>query len=99
MSDIADEIEKLRRDYKRVRDLAVKLDEQNDRLDEQNDRLEAEAERLRAGIEAFLTGEADIPIFRIAKGDKCPHGRFKWEGCESCVDNYFEELIKEQTHV
>ena len=53
------------------------------------ERKDAEIERLRKGITDYLHG--DYP--RTGKNDKCPHGRYGFEGCENCIDDYFEKLL------
>ena len=50
-----------------------------------------EVRRLRAGIENYLDG--NYPT--AAKNDKCNHGRYGFEGCENCIDEYFTQLLKE----
>lgn len=51
-----------------------------------------EIERLRRGIADYLHG--DYP--RTAKNDKCKHDRYGFEGCENCIDDYFEKLLGEE---
>jgi hypothetical protein len=48
-----------------------------------------EIERLRKGIIDYIHG--DYP--RTAKNDKCHHGHYGFEGCETCIDEYFDQLI------
>ena len=65
-----------------------------DKLTEKNAKLAAlreEVRRLRAGIESYLDG--NYPT--AAKNDKCSHGRYGFEGCENCIDEYFTQLLKE----
>ena len=52
---------------------------------------QAEIERLRKGIQDYLDGSfgPDFPT----KHDKCPHGRFGWEDCGNCIDEYFTALL------
>jgi hypothetical protein len=52
-------------------------------------KLEAEIERLRKGITDYLHGDYS----RTRKNDKCKHGRYGFEGCENCIDDYFEQLM------
>lgn len=50
-----------------------------------------EIERLQKGITDYLHG--DYP--RVAKVEKCHHGRYGYEGCETCIDEYFDQLLAE----
>jgi hypothetical protein len=52
-----------------------------------------EIERLRKGIRDYLDGNfgPDFPT----KHDTCPHGKFGWEDCGNCIDEYFSRLLGE----
>lgn len=54
-------------------------------------KLADEIERLRKGIQSYLDGDSQ-PYFET-KHDKCPHGRFQWEDCGTCTDEYFARLL------
>ena len=63
---------------------------------------EEKLERLRQGINKYLDGDAGFVVdvyfyqdHRPCKHDTCKHGRYRWEGCENCTDNYLEELLRE----
>jgi hypothetical protein len=30
---------------------------------------------------------------RVGKNVKCHHGRYGYEGCETCIDEYFDGLL------
>ncbi len=60
-----------------------------DGLRKENARAWAEVFRLRKGIQDYLHGDYS----RVAKNDKCQHGCYGFEGCEQCIDDYFEKLI------
>lgn len=62
---------------------------------------EEELDHLRSGIKKYLDGDAGFVVSEPwrddgipTKHDKCKHGNFRWEGCESCIDEYFEELLR-----
>jgi hypothetical protein len=50
-----------------------------------------EIERLRKGIQDYLDGSA-IPR-PARKVDTCAHGKFGWEACEQCIDEYFQRVL------
>lgn len=56
-----------------------------------SDALIVEIERLRKGIQNYLDGDYEPKI--IGKVNKCPHGKFKWEACENCIDEHFTKLL------
>lgn len=63
---------------------------------------EEKLEYLRNGIRKYLDGDAGFPVETFytnptspSKHDKCKHGRYRWEGCEACTDDYLEELLRE----
>jgi hypothetical protein len=49
-----------------------------------------EIERLQKGIQDYLNGDYGPAV---SKGDKCPHGAFGYEACETCIDDYFRKLL------
>jgi hypothetical protein len=53
------------------------------------DEVVAENVRLRKGITDYLHG--DYP--RVKKTEQCKHSRYGFEGCENCIDDYFEQLL------
>lgn len=55
---------------------------------------DVEIERLRAGIQNYLDGDYEP---RVKKVDKCPHGRYGYEECGSCIDEYFTKLLAAPT--
>lgn len=59
---------------------------------ELSDMAADEIERLRAGIQAYLDGEYGYQ-FKGSKLLKCPHGQFRHETCEGCIDEHFTELL------
>ena len=54
-----------------------------------------EAEYLRKGIQDYLDGNYISPRDRRALGpqDRCAHGMFYWDACESCIDEHFTKLL------
>lgn len=54
-----------------------------------------EIDRLRSGIKKVLhEGVQKIEgPYPSAKNNKCKHGRFGYEGCENCIDEFLAELL------
>ncbi|MCK1445388.1 hypothetical protein IVB43_23675 [Bradyrhizobium sp. 48] len=57
----------------------------------------AEIRRLRQGIQDYLDGDYGRDYFHTAR-DKCPHGLFRWESCENCIDAHFTKLLASEEH-
>lgn len=66
-----------------------------DAFEAERDELAAEVKRLRKGIQDYLDG--DYPHPRSYRGGgaqkQCPHGRYYYENCESCIDEHFHALL------
>ncbi len=57
------------------------------KIEDQAKRIEA----LEAGIKKVMhEGVQDCS----SKNDKCPHGKYGFEGCENCIDEYLQELLQ-----
>jgi hypothetical protein len=54
-------------------------------------KLRAEVLRLRCGIQAFLDGNYP-PMLKTAP-EKCPHGQYRHETCEACIEVHFAKLL------
>lgn len=52
-----------------------------------------ELARMRKGIQDYLDGNYGPRLKR--KVDKCPHGHFKYESCESCIDRHFLDVLEQ----
>ena len=63
-----------------------------DQLRQRLDKAANEILRLRKGIQDYLDGDYGRDYFRTVR-DKCPHGLFRWESCENCIDAHFAKLI------
>ena len=59
-----------------------------------------EVERLRAGIKALIDGSPDWKLHPDkaprALG-KCVHGRWPYDGCDQCRDEYLQRLLDGET--
>jgi len=54
----------------------------------------AEIERLRNGIKKVLNeGVQKTEGPYSPKNNKCKHGRYGYEGCDNCTDEFLEELL------
>ena len=53
--------------------------------------LATEKAALRKAIQDYIDGNWGT---RFKYPAKCPHGRFEWEDCGNCVDEYFIEVLK-----
>jgi hypothetical protein len=56
-------------------------------------KLRKENEWLRRGIKDYLDGNFGPRL--PSKLDKCEHGRFRYEGCENCIDKHFEHVLSQ----
>jgi hypothetical protein len=79
LNDAADEIE-------RLRDLVAKRADICGQLIGEN-------ERLLDGIQRVIDGTYGRDKYFKTKHDTCPHGRFSWQFCEPCVDEYLSSLV------
>ncbi len=66
---------------------------EDDALRAEARQLRSEVERLRDGIQAYIDGDYGRSSLFRTKQDVCHHGRFAWESCEPCIDEYFSKLI------
>lgn len=51
-----------------------------------------EIKRLRKGIQDYINGNYGHQ-FKGSKLEKCPHGCYRHESCEGCIDNHFLALL------
>lgn len=51
-----------------------------------------EAARLRKGIQDYLDGNYGFD-YGGSKVNKCPHGAYRHEICEGCIDEHFTSLL------
>lgn len=54
--------------------------------------LKAENERLRKGIQDYLDGKYGHD-YNGSKIVKCPHGMYRHEPCEACIDEHFAKVL------
>ncbi|HEX7720442.1 MAG TPA: hypothetical protein VF389_11600 [Woeseiaceae bacterium] len=50
-------------------------------------------ERIRAGDYPVRIGKYWFPDERANKHNRCVHGRFLYEGCECCIDEFIEAAL------
>lgn len=68
------------------------------------DKAEAEIERLREAIRRYVDGDWMPPVAKPyrtdgkwSKMDQCPHGRYMYEDCSACVDEYFSAVLHSES--
>jgi hypothetical protein len=55
------------------------------------------ADRMREALEACVKAMAIVTESNpmgVGKNDKCAHGRYGFEGCESCTDNTLDPALE-----
>lgn len=64
------------------------------RLQAENEKLNKERDYYRKSITDYIDGNYPQINKLKSKMDKCSHKRYRFEGCEACVDEYFEGIIE-----
>lgn len=57
-------------------------------------RLNDRVANLRGAVQSLLETDEWRQFDRADKSGKCPHGRFRWEGCEACIDAVLVEALR-----